>query len=97
MNDNSNSNGRPEQLPDAAAKSPEQWREYCAQLLAEVERLKAETLELREQRQALAQMVPVPEDVKALCSLSMEEILALTEFQPSLRDLIQQFEKEQGL
>jgi hypothetical protein len=97
MNDNSNLNGMPSPLPDATSKSQEQWRDYCAQLLAEVERLKAETVDLREQRLTLTQMLPVPEYVKALTKLSMEEVLAMAKFQPSFRELVEQFAKEQGL
>jgi len=96
MNDSSNPNSTPVPLPDPEAKSPEQWREYCSQLLAEVESLKAETVELREQRRALTQMIPVPDHVKALANLSMEEVLAMAQFEPTLEELIEQIEKEQG-
>jgi hypothetical protein len=97
MNNNQDSNGVAAGLPEAAAKNQDQWREHCAQLLEELERLRQENASLREQRREFAALIPVPEHVKQLNNLPMERLLALAEFEPSLRQFIDQCVKEQGL
>jgi len=96
MNDNQNPNGVPGPLPEATAKTQGEWREYCAQLRAQIEQLRTENSELREEKRAFASMIPVSDEVKKLAGLSFEEIMAQAEFEPSLREIIEQLEKDQG-
>src|SRR5438094_3530218 len=96
MNDGIQPSGGGPPLPDATARSQAQWRELCAALLAEIERLRAENVELREEKRAFASMIPVPEEVKKLAELPPEELLAMAEMDTSLEEVIEQLEKEQG-
>ena len=88
MNDNQNPNGVPGPLPEATAKTQGEWREYCAQLLAQIEQLRTENGELREEKRAFASMIPVPEEVKRLAELPPEQLLAMAEMEPALEELI---------
>jgi hypothetical protein len=94
MNDNQKATGISNPLPDAAAKTQTEWREYCAELIAEIDRLRAANAELREQRRALNLMVPVPEHVKQMAELSLEEVLAMSKGGPSLKELIKELEDD---
>jgi hypothetical protein len=88
MNDNAKPTEPVFSLPNAEEKNQEQWRSFCATLITEIERLRAENVELREQRSALTQMIPIPEDVQQLAGKSFEEFMVMCEGQPSLEDLI---------
>jgi len=88
MNDNAKPNGVPQSLPEASALSQQQWREWCAQLRAEIERLRVEIVELREQRRLYASMIPVPEDVKKLAEMPLDVLLAMCEGQPTMEQIV---------
>jgi hypothetical protein len=97
MSDNEKPNGAARPLPDAGSKSQQEWREFCAHLLSELDRLRQENASLREQRRAFAALIPAPEHVKELSGLPMEQLLAMAEFEPSLEEFIEQCVKKQGL
>jgi hypothetical protein len=98
-NVNHDNNGSPKvvlPLPSASSKTQEQWHSFCAGLLLEIERLRGENDELREQRQALAKMVPIPDDVRQLAEKSFEEIMAMCEGPFSIAQVIREFEQSHG-
>ena len=96
MNDNQNANGVAASVPEAASKSPQEWREYCSQLLQEIDELRSQMAEVLAQRRAYATMVPIPDDVKQLAELPVEQLLAMCEGQPSLEDIIRESNQEHG-
>jgi hypothetical protein len=81
-------------LPEATAKTQEQWRVYANELLTQIEQLQMEIQELREQRRLLNQMIPIPDDVKQFAELSYEEARAMCAGGPSLEELILEIENE---
>jgi hypothetical protein len=91
MSDNQNPNGAPRPLPEAASKSQKDWREYCAQLLAEIEGLHTLIAELREEKRAYASMIPVSEEDKQLLKLPVEQLQAMCA-DGSIEDLLRELE-----
>jgi hypothetical protein len=83
-------------LPDATAKTQDQWREYSAQLLNEIARLQTEVAEWRERCSALTEMVPIPESVREFCQMSKEEVLALIKGEPSFGQLLTELKAMAG-
>jgi hypothetical protein len=96
MSDNQNPNGVAASVPEAATKNQQEWREYCCQLVAEIDDLRAQVAKLRTQRRAYASLIPIPEDVKKLADLPVEELLAMCEGQPSIEDIIRESRQEHG-
>jgi hypothetical protein len=90
-------NGIPQPLPEASTKTAEEWRDYCAALVAERQRLLDEKAWLVKQCQGLLQVLPVPDHVKDLSGLSPDQVIAKAEFDPPLLEIIKRFEKEHGL
>ena len=87
-------NGVPTPLPEAGAKTQEQWREYCAALLTDNERLRAEREALQAQYLDLVRRLPIPEDVKALAGKTFEELSAQADPSFSLESLIREVEQD---
>jgi hypothetical protein len=94
VNDNVNTNGTCESLPEATALSQERWRELCLELLTERQQLRSEIAELRTQRQQLLDAL-FPEDAKEV-TLSKEELFAQRITEPSIHELIDNLEKSLG-
>jgi hypothetical protein len=93
MNDNENPNGVPRPLPDATAKSQQEWREYCSQLIAEIEAFHTLVAELREEKRAYASMIPVSEETKRLAQMSPEELDAMSVPEEVVEELIRKLEQ----
>ena len=93
MSDNKNPNGAPRPLPDAASKSQQEWREYCAQLLTEIDALQALAAELREEKRAYASMIPVSEETKRLAEMSPDELAAMSVPDEAIEELIRNLEQ----
>ena len=94
MSENSDSNKSP--LPAATSKNQHEWRDYCGQLLTEIENLRTEVIELRAQRRAYASMIPVPDEVKKLAEMSAEELQTMCDQMittPTIQELIAEHAK----
>jgi hypothetical protein len=96
MNDNLNSQAHKAPLPNPAAKTPQEWRAYCAELLAEIDKLRKQNIELREQKRVYASMIPIPEDVKKLADMPLDELLAMCVGQQTIDQIIHELEHEAG-
>jgi hypothetical protein len=83
-------------LPDATARTHEQWRQYNAQLLDEIARLQSELAEWRDCCNALNQMVAIPESVREFCQLSKEEVFTLIKGEPSFGQLLTELKTMAG-
>ncbi len=92
MND-SVPNGFPRPLPEARAMDQEQWRAYCATLLAAYEHLTAEKEALWSQYVELVHRLPIPEEVKALVAKTYEELSSECAPTFSIEALIREVDK----
>jgi hypothetical protein len=94
MNDNLNPIGG-EPLPEATAVSPERWREFCVQLLAQRDQLREELAETeRERREYLKLLLGfLP---KEEIQVTDQEVLACLGQKPTLQELIAEVERTAG-
>ena len=93
MNDAAKPNDESRPLPEAASKSQQEWREYCAQLLAETEGLHQLVTELRDEKRAYASMIPVSDEIKQLAELGPEKLMAMHGSTESMEDFIRKLEQ----
>jgi hypothetical protein len=93
MNDSTNPNGASRPLPEAASKSQQEWREYCAELLAEIEGLHELVAKLREEKRGYASLIPVPDEIKQLAELGPEKLMAMSDSSESFEDWLRKIEQ----
>jgi hypothetical protein len=81
-------------LPDLRKTNPEQWQAFCMELLGQIERLRSEIDSLREQRRRLLDYF-LPGRRKH-CDIDDDEILQHSGAEPTVEQLIQEFEQSMG-
>jgi hypothetical protein len=79
-------------LPDLGTTSPVQWKEYCVQLLAEIERLRSFNDLLQTQRRELLDLL-MPDRHRRI-EFDEQHALAHIDEKPTLDELLEEFRNQ---